>query len=86
MFKNLLVICFFLFLLGFISQAANLGTQGGPICRVFSLEDLMEATNNFDSSTFMGEGCNGKVLLKNPNMFGKFNGLGSVKLIFFGFF
>uniref|UniRef100_A0A2C9U7U1 Protein kinase domain-containing protein n=1 Tax=Manihot esculenta TaxID=3983 RepID=A0A2C9U7U1_MANES len=45
----------------FISQAANLGTQGGPICRVFSLEDLMEATNNFDSSTFMGEGCNGKI-------------------------
>ncbi|KAJ9152754.1 hypothetical protein P3X46_026285 [Hevea brasiliensis] len=45
----------------FISQAAKLGTQGAPVCRVFSLEELMEATNNFDSSTFMGEGSNGKI-------------------------
>ncbi|KDP46311.1 hypothetical protein JCGZ_10151 [Jatropha curcas] len=45
----------------FISQAAKLGTQGAPFSRVFSLEELMEATNNFDSSTFMGEGSIGKV-------------------------
>ncbi|KAJ9129061.1 hypothetical protein P3X46_034170 [Hevea brasiliensis] len=45
----------------FIAQAAKLGTQGAPACRVFALEELMEATNNFDSSTFMGEGSNGKM-------------------------
>ncbi|CAK7328281.1 unnamed protein product [Dovyalis caffra] len=45
----------------FISQAAKLGTQGAPVCRVFSLEELKEATNNFDSSSIMGEGLTGKI-------------------------
>ncbi|KAJ8768146.1 hypothetical protein K2173_021086 [Erythroxylum novogranatense] len=45
----------------FISQVTKLGTQGAPICSVFSLEELKEATNNFDSSAFMGEGPTGKV-------------------------
>lgn len=35
------------------------------------MEELMEATNNFNSSAFMGEGSNGKVSLKNSNMLGK---------------
>eukprot|EP00257_Ricinus_communis_P019202 XP_015578122.1 probable inactive leucine-rich repeat receptor-like protein kinase At3g03770 [Ricinus communis] len=45
----------------FISQTAKLGTQGAPVHRVFSFEELTEATNNFDSSTFMGEGSIGKI-------------------------
>ncbi|XP_050270837.1 probable inactive leucine-rich repeat receptor-like protein kinase At3g03770 isoform X3 [Quercus robur] len=44
----------------FISQAAKLGTQA-PICRLFSFEELKEATNNFDSSRFLGEGSMGKI-------------------------
>ncbi|GAV64296.1 LRR_1 domain-containing protein/Pkinase_Tyr domain-containing protein/LRR_8 domain-containing protein [Cephalotus follicularis] len=44
-----------------ISQAVKLGKQGAPICRLFSLEELQEATNNFDSSAFMGEGTLGKL-------------------------
>lgn len=45
----------------FIPQVAKLGTEGVPVCRVFSLEELREATNNFDRSTFMGDGSNGKL-------------------------
>ncbi|KAK8560679.1 hypothetical protein V6N13_003362 [Hibiscus sabdariffa] len=45
----------------FISEVAKLGTQSAPICRLFSLEELKEATNNFDSSMFMGEGSSGKL-------------------------
>nr|TKR79569.1 hypothetical protein D5086_0000271470 [Populus alba] len=40
------------------SEAAKLGTQGAPVCRVFTLEELKEATNNFDSSSFMGDRLN----------------------------
>ncbi|CAL1391489.1 unnamed protein product [Linum trigynum] len=55
----------------FISQTAKLGTQGSPACRVFSLEELKEATNFFHSSSFMGEGSSGKVYkgrLHNGNL------------------
>ncbi|KAJ6302193.1 hypothetical protein OIU77_016309 [Salix suchowensis] len=45
----------------FISEVAKLGTQGAPVCRVFTLEELKEATNDFDSSSFMGEGSIGKI-------------------------
>ncbi|KAJ4841643.1 hypothetical protein Tsubulata_034074 [Turnera subulata] len=45
----------------FISQTAKLGTQGAPACRVFALEELKDATDNFDTSTFLGEGSSGKV-------------------------
>lgn len=62
-----------LLLLGFISQAAKLGAQGASACHLFSMEELKEATNNFDSSTFMGEGSVGKVLLKNSNVLWKFS-------------
>ncbi|KAK2661509.1 hypothetical protein Ddye_000083 [Dipteronia dyeriana] len=44
-----------------ISQAVKLGTQSSPVYRWFSLEELKEATNNFDSSSFMGEGSKGKL-------------------------
>lgn len=46
---------------GFISQAAKLVTQGVPMCRLFSLEELKEATNNFDTCASVGEGSHGKV-------------------------
>lgn len=44
-----------------ISQAVKLGTQGTSAYRSFSLEELKEATNNFDSLSFMGEGSGGKL-------------------------
>ena len=46
----------------------KLGVQGAPVCRLFSLEELKEATNNFDSSMFMGEGSTGKVSSKLKNL------------------
>lgn len=45
----------------FISQAAKLVTQGVPMCRLFSLEELKEATNNFDTCASVGEGSHGKL-------------------------
>lgn len=50
--------------LGFISQAAKLGTQGAPVCRLFAFEELKEATNGFESARFLGEGSMGKVTPK----------------------
>ncbi|KAH7577218.1 hypothetical protein ACOSP7_001964 [Xanthoceras sorbifolium] len=44
-----------------ISQVVKLGTQSAPVYRSFSLDELKEATNNFDSSLFMGEGSKGKL-------------------------
>ncbi|CAI9272822.1 unnamed protein product [Lactuca saligna] len=44
-----------------ISEASKLGTQVAPSCRVFSIEELSEATNNFSSSMFLGEGSIGKL-------------------------
>ena len=41
----------------------KLGTQGSPASRLFSLEELKEATNNFDQSAFMGYGSIGKVTI-----------------------
>ncbi|KAM1130036.1 hypothetical protein ACFX2I_044768 [Malus domestica] len=45
----------------FVSQAAKLDTHGAPESRIFSLEQLKEATDNFDSSMFLGEGSMGKL-------------------------
>ncbi|XVE56613.1 hypothetical protein DITRI_Ditri04bG0025000 [Diplodiscus trichospermus] len=45
----------------YISEAAKLGAQGLPACRSFPLEELKEATNNFDNSAFLGEGSYGKL-------------------------
>jgi len=46
---------------GYISQTMKFGTVGLPPYRVFSLEEIVAATNNFDSASFMGEGSQGKV-------------------------
>lgn len=45
----------------YISQTAKVGTEGIPTCRSFSLDELREATNNFDYSAYMGEGRYGKL-------------------------
>ncbi|KAJ1391583.1 Serine-threonine/tyrosine-protein kinase, catalytic domain [Sesbania bispinosa] len=45
----------------FISQTVKLGAQTTPICRQFSVEELKEATRNFDLSTYIGEGSIGKL-------------------------
>ncbi|KAK9290834.1 hypothetical protein L1049_009012 [Liquidambar formosana] len=45
----------------YISQAMKMGNLGLPAYRAFSLEELEEATNNFDTSTFIGEGSHGQM-------------------------
>uniref|UniRef100_A0A6M2EJI0 Protein kinase domain-containing protein n=1 Tax=Populus davidiana TaxID=266767 RepID=A0A6M2EJI0_9ROSI len=45
----------------YISQTMKLGALGLPAYRTFSLEELEEATNNFDTSAFMGEGSQGQI-------------------------
>ena len=52
----------FIFNSGFIYEATKLGTQGMPVHRVFTSEELKNATGNFNVSALIGEGCNGKVL------------------------
>jgi len=37
------------------------GTVDLPPYRAFSLDEIVAATNNFDSACFMGEGSQGKV-------------------------
>lgn len=51
----------FIFYSGFIYEATKLGTQGTPVHRLFTSEELKNATSNFDVSTLIGEGSNGKV-------------------------
>ncbi|KAK8495511.1 hypothetical protein V6N12_046200 [Hibiscus sabdariffa] len=46
----------------YISENAKLEAQGLPPCRSFTLEELKEATNNFDNSAFLGEGSYGKAV------------------------
>ncbi|KAF3442989.1 hypothetical protein FNV43_RR16907 [Rhamnella rubrinervis] len=45
----------------YVSQTVKLGSLGLPGYRTFSLEELKEATNSFDTSSFMGEGSHGKL-------------------------
>ncbi|CAL9189507.1 unnamed protein product [Musa hybrid cultivar] len=45
----------------YISQTRKLGTQVLPMYRAFSLEELKEATNNFEQSAYIGEGSTGKL-------------------------
>ncbi|KAG5046150.1 hypothetical protein JHK86_015556 [Glycine max] len=45
----------------YVSEAEKLGREDLPTCRSYSLEELKEATNNFDNSTFMGENIYGKL-------------------------
>ncbi|KAK8955036.1 putative inactive leucine-rich repeat receptor-like protein kinase [Platanthera zijinensis] len=45
----------------YISQTIKLGALGIPSYRAFSLEELEAATNNFDTSSFMGKGSLGQM-------------------------
>lgn len=45
----------------YITQAMKLGALSLPSYRIFSLEELEAATNNFDTTTFMGEIPNGQM-------------------------
>ncbi|KAK1582249.1 hypothetical protein Q3G72_013265 [Acer saccharum] len=45
----------------YISQTMKLGALGLPAYRTFSLEEIEEATNNFNTSAFMGEGSQGQM-------------------------
>lgn len=45
----------------YISQTIKLGALGIPSYRSFSLEELEAATNNFETSSFMGEGSHGQM-------------------------
>lgn len=45
----------------YVSQTMKLGALGLPPYRTFSLEELEDATSNFDTSTFMGEGSQGQM-------------------------
>lgn len=45
----------------FISAATKLGRQNGPVYRVFNVNELKAATNNFDQSMFIGKGSIGEV-------------------------
>ncbi|XP_020592512.1 probable inactive leucine-rich repeat receptor-like protein kinase At3g03770 [Phalaenopsis equestris] len=45
----------------FVSQAMKFGPQVLPTYRAFSLEHLKEATKNFESSSYIGEGTAGKL-------------------------
>ncbi|KAJ7956071.1 Tyrosine-protein kinase [Quillaja saponaria] len=45
----------------FISEASRISRQVLPMYRSFSIEELKEATDNFDNSAFMGESLYGKL-------------------------
>uniref|UniRef100_A0A7N0SWX6 Protein kinase domain-containing protein n=1 Tax=Kalanchoe fedtschenkoi TaxID=63787 RepID=A0A7N0SWX6_KALFE len=45
----------------YISQTMKLGSLGLPPYRTFSLEEIEEATSNFNTSAFMGEGSHGQM-------------------------
>lgn len=61
LFSTLLILYFALNLKGYISQTMKLGALGIPSYRSFSVEELEAATNNFELSSFMGEGSHGQV-------------------------
>ena len=50
----------------------KLGALGLPAYRTFSLEELEYATNNFESSAFMGEGSQGQVINSKLSSVSKF--------------
>nr|KYP69249.1 putative LRR receptor-like serine/threonine-protein kinase At1g14390 family [Cajanus cajan] len=45
----------------YISQNMKFGTVGLPPYRAFSLDEIVAATSNFDTASFMGEGSQGKL-------------------------
>ncbi|KAK9006853.1 hypothetical protein V6N11_019184 [Hibiscus sabdariffa] len=49
----------------------NLGALGLPAYRTFSLEELEIATNNFDTTAFMGEGSQGQKAMVDARLHGR---------------
>ncbi|XP_015947065.1 probable inactive leucine-rich repeat receptor-like protein kinase At3g03770 [Arachis duranensis] len=45
----------------YVSQTMKFGSVGLPPYRAYSLEEIVVATNNFDSARFMGEGSQGQM-------------------------
>ncbi|KAF9595676.1 hypothetical protein IFM89_002580 [Coptis chinensis] len=58
----------------FLSEASKLGTQGIPVYRIFTVDELKEATANFDQSMFMGKGSIGETKLTLSNSFQIYKG------------
>lgn len=50
------------FLTGYLSETRKLGLLEVPSYRTFVLDELREATNNFDISNLIGESSSGQVL------------------------
>lgn len=55
-------------LTGYISETMKLGALGIPPYRTFVLDELKEATNNFNASNIIGEGSNGQVPLYSSDV------------------
>lgn len=47
--------------IGHIPQTMRLASVGLPPYRIFTAEEIEDATNNFDSSNLLGEGSQGQV-------------------------
>ena len=58
---NVLIICMWVVIIGYISRNMKLGGMGFPQFRVFSMDELYKATDYFHDSTLIGEGSHGKV-------------------------
>ncbi|KAE8702345.1 putative inactive leucine-rich repeat receptor-like protein kinase [Hibiscus syriacus] len=63
----------------YISQIMKLGALGLPPYRTLSLEDLEDATNNFDTTAFMGEGSQGQ-MYRGPLRDGTFLAIRCLKM------
>lgn len=42
-------------MLGYISETSKFGTEDLPVCRQFTLEEIVQATKNFDKTAILGE-------------------------------
>lgn len=46
---------------GYISETMKMGALGFPTYRTYVLDELKEATNNFNETSLIGEGSYGQV-------------------------
>lgn len=53
--------CFTFTTEGYVTQPMKQGALGVPTYRTFSLKELEDATNNFNTSTFMADGSYAQV-------------------------
>ena len=57
--------------IGRVPQTTRLAAIGLQPYRIFTLEEIEEATNNFDQSNLIGEGSEGKVKNNKKNVLNK---------------